>query len=121
MDTSNPAVSSQIKVSPADLQEVIENKNYLPTQAKKMLLVQIAAIHDRLRDPNVGVGPRQAFADFLAKLADAYPKASVQGVAGNGVGFSVNIVLEAPSAKPPAITAEVTDVTPKAEPEAPKE
>lgn len=91
MDAHNPAVAAQTALSPADLARVAENPKMLTDTARKMLLINMSAMHARMRDPNTPVGQRQSWMDFLAKLGDVYPKASAQVVPG--AGFSVNIVL----------------------------
>jgi len=73
------------------LEQVEKDPKLLSAVARKMLLVQMDAIHRKLRDPNAPLGQRQAFAEFLAKVGDAYPKAATAQQAGPG--FSVNIVF----------------------------
>lgn len=91
MNEQNPAVAQQLAVPPAMLEAVEKDPRVLSGVARKMLLVQMDAIHRRLRDPNAPIGQRQAFADFLAKVGDAVPKASSQGAVAAGV--SINVVF----------------------------
>lgn len=62
-----------------------------------MLLVEI----DKLRQYDLTVPQRLQFTELLAKLGDAYPKAGVQQQ-GHGTGFSVHIVMSAPTDTKPA-------------------
>lgn len=108
MDQSNPAVEQQMHLSPAILAMLDEDKTILPTTARKMLFVQMSELHKRFKDVNAPIGQRQAFADFLAKIADAYPKTNAPAVAP-GSGFSVNIIMGS-KAEPPRVQ-DITDVS----------
>ena len=92
MDQNSPAVLQQTNIPPALLEAVETDPRLLGAIARKMLAVQMDALHKRLRDPNTPIGQRQAFADFLAKVGDAYPKANAM-VTAPGSGFSVNIIM----------------------------
>ena len=92
MEQTNPAVQQQTLISPALLEEIETNPKAIATLSKKMLLVQVDAVHRRMRDPNTPVGQRLQFIDIRAKLGDAYPKAAAVAVAP-GAGFSVNIIM----------------------------
>ena len=123
MNEENPAVQQRMAVPPAMLEEVERDPKVLTNLARKMLLIQMDAIHNKLRDPAIPMGQRLSWADSLAKIGDVYPKASVQGT-GSGSNFSVNILLSGqPSSRSAgasvaevtvieAIDAAVTDVTP---------
>ena len=93
MDNTNPAVRKQTLISPALLEEVEHNPKVIKKISAKLLLVQIDATHQRMRDPNTPLGLRLQFIDHLAKLSDAYPKANLPAVAVPGAGFSVNIIM----------------------------
>lgn len=109
MDPQNPAVLQHTSVPPSLLEEVEKDPKVLTRIGRKMLLIQMDAIHRKLSDPNIGLGQRQAFAEFLAKLSDAYPKASTAVAPGSG--FSVNIIMgdSKPSSVRPVV--EVIDAT----------
>ena len=110
MDPQNPAVLQHTSVPPSLLEEVEKDPKVLTRIGRKMLLIQMDAIHRKLSDTTIGLGQRQAFAEFLAKISDAYPKASTAVAPGSG--FSVNIIMgdSKPSSSPVPVV-EVVDVT----------
>jgi hypothetical protein len=117
MDSANPAVTQRTAITPAMLEEVEKDAAPISAMARKMLLVQIDALHYKFRDLDAPIGQRQAFAEFLAKVGDAMPKASNTPLLA-GSGFSVNIIMSQPPpaqsapAKPTA-AVEIVDVAAK--------
>jgi hypothetical protein len=59
---------------------------------RKLVLVHTNVLHGKMRDPAVPVSQRLQFAEFLAKIGDAVPKATAMQ-SSPGAGFSVNIVF----------------------------
>lgn len=97
MQQDNPAVLRQTEVPPSLLEELDNDPKLLSSVAKRMLLVRMDAMYRTISTSNTSMGQQQQFIDFLAKIADAYPKANAVPVTAPGQGFSVNIIMNAPS------------------------
>ena len=111
MDANNPAVASQTAISPADLERVAKDPTLLTETARKMLAVQMVTMHKRAADPNMPIGQRQSWMEFLAKIGDAVPKQNAVLAGGPGAGFSVQIIMNQPAAQPaPVIEATTAEV-----------
>lgn len=91
MKQDNPAVTRQLQTPPAMLEEVEKDPKAMSGWARKLLLVQINQMHLDVRTKDIPLSQRLQFAELLAKLGDAVPRASVPAAAGSG--FSVNIVF----------------------------
>lgn len=128
MDVNNPAVTKHTNLSPADLEKIGKDPSLLTFTARKMLAIQMMTTHDRMKDVNIPLGQRQSWMEFLSRVGDVVPRQSAGGVGVLGPGFSVQIVMNAPSSGPattatfttPALlneqTSDITDVTPVSPP-----
>jgi hypothetical protein len=123
MDASNPAVEVHTRLTPADLQRAVDDPVFFRNRAKKMTLIQLDKLHRIFSSPDIPVGQRMAFAEFLVKLADLGPKPAAQ-MPFEGARFGVNIVLDGSgqqsklasveivqSIEPPIVPAAVLPVT----------
>lgn len=95
MDDDNPAVTRQLQINPALLEEVGTDPTVIPIWARKMYFIQQAQMHARMREANAPLGAKQAFLDHLAKVGDVggYAKANAAAAANPGAGFSINFVF----------------------------
>lgn len=117
MDEQNPAVSRQVNIPPAFLEEVGNDPRALEAWCRKLHLVGADKIQRLMRDPAVPLSQRLAWMDHLAKYG-GLGQARNQPVAAPGSGFSVQIVVNNTGAgssstpAPPAATVEVIENEP---------
>ncbi len=110
MDQTNPAVSKQLAMPPALLEEFASNPKAFKDYNLKLLAVHVDVMHMRMRDPTVPMSVRLQFMELLAKLGDAIPKqANVSANAGVPT-FSVNINMTQRKADQNVIEGAVTEV-----------
>jgi hypothetical protein len=113
MDQDNPAVTRQLAVPPAILEQVGQDGKALQSYTRKFLMAQLSVLQDKMRDVNVPLAQRMQYAELLAKYSDlpTTPKEQKNSNPnGNAPGFSVQIVFSgnAPQAAP-LPRAEVVD------------
>jgi hypothetical protein len=114
MDQDNPAVTRQLAVPPAILEQVGQDGKALQSYTRKFLMAQLSVLQDKMRDVNVPLAQRMQYAELLAKYSDlpTTPKDTGKNSNpnGNAPGFSVQIVFSgnAPQAAP-LPRAEVVD------------
>jgi len=111
MDQTNPAVSKQLAMPPALLEEFVANPKAFKDYNLKLLAVHIDLMHMRMRDPAVSMATRVQFMEFLAKVADAIPKQTNVSAGAGGPTFSVNINMTQRKADQNVIEGAVTEVT----------
>ena len=70
MNPNNPAVSSQVAITPAMLEAVASDPKVMTKKARQIAMVQMQYIHDMLRDPNIPLGQRMSFFETTAKIGD---------------------------------------------------
>jgi hypothetical protein len=109
MDSSNPAVSQQMNLSPAMLEAVGRDHRILVDIAKKMSLVQLDSLHRAAGNPNLPMGQKIQIAELTMKVADLFPRAAAANVS-TGTPFSVNIVFSNKTPPPNIGTSNVTTV-----------
>ena len=110
MDDRNPAVANQLAIPPAMFEEVEKDPRAIGAWARKLQLVHMHVMHNRLRDQSVPLSVRQQFLEYLAKVGGTDAKAA-QTPATQGSGFSVNIVLNNPTTPLPKV--EIVEAAPK--------
>lgn len=119
MDQTNPAVSKQIAMPPALLEEFASNPKAFKDYNLKLLAVHVDVMHMRMRDPTVPMSVRLQFMELLAKLGDAIPKQANVSANAGGPTFSVNINMTQRKAEQTVIEGAVTEVTTTASLDAP--
>lgn len=111
MDQTNPAVSKQLAMPPALLEEFASNPKAFKDYNLKLLAVHVDVMHMRMRDPAVPMSVRLQFMELLAKLGDAIPKQTNVSANAGGPSFSVNINMTQRKAEQTVIEGAVTEVT----------
>lgn len=98
-DQENPAITRQTRIPPALLEEAAADARTVEAFNRKLYFVTIDRIQREMRQVNVPLGQRMAWAEHLAKYGKvgAQAPAAQGGIAGSGSGFSVNIVLNQPA------------------------
>jgi len=109
MNLDNPAISAQLAMPPALLEEFIQNPKAFRAHHLKMLAVHADVVHMKLKDPSVGIAQRIQFMEFLAKISDILPKAAQAANASAGPGLTVKIVFKEPPTAAPLPMVEVVE------------
>ena len=106
----NPAEFQLTKIPPALLEQLVEDPRAMDPTFRIMLAINVDRAHRRAEDPNLPLSQRLQLIDTLAKLTDAYPKASVAAAGAGGPALSVQIIFNKPDPKPAAEVIEATTV-----------
>lgn len=115
MDQDNPAVASQIQMPPALLQEFVENHQSFRDWCHKLLGVNIDSMFLLLRNPAISMRDRLAAMEFLAKMADLYPKTTLANGSAGGPMFSININMDKKKDLPVVERVDVEQLTQEAQ------
>jgi hypothetical protein len=110
MDQNNPARTALTSIPPALLADMANDPKLLRNIAMPMVAMQLDALHRLTLNPNLPTGQRIQIADFTAKIADAYPKASAPTAGAGQERFVLNINMGS-NTKPETITVEAKEVT----------
>jgi hypothetical protein len=92
MEEQNPAVSKQLTIPPAFLEEVGGDPRALEAWCRKLYLVGVDKMQRTMRDATIPLSQRLSWLDHLAKYG-GLGQARNQVTATPGSGFSVQIVL----------------------------
>jgi hypothetical protein len=112
VETTNPAVERQLRLSPAELEKIATDPTIITKLGRKISAIQLLDIHRRLADPNVSLKLRMEFAEFAAKLGDVMPKPNA-AVNGGAPLFTLTIVPPSgATAAPMVITAQQPEEQP---------
>jgi hypothetical protein len=105
MNEDNPAVSKQVSIPPAFLEEVGGDPRALEAWCRKLYLVGVDKMQRAMRDQTIPLSQRLSWLDHLAKYG-GLGQARNQPITAQGSGFSVQIVLNNQTPSPTPTTTQ---------------
>lgn len=110
MEYDNPAITNQLLVPPVLLEAAAKDPGVIHEVSRKHLLIALAQVNRRMKDPNVPVGQLLSYVETLSKISGAAASAAAAAgasVTDNTPKFAVNIIF---SNKDKPTSAQATNV-----------